>query len=83
MNVLTVAEGDEIIIVTTSGMVVRCPVSQIRTSGRNAVGVHVMRLKDKDKIASATRVVAKEEEEADASQLELLDDKASAKKSSK
>ncbi len=74
VNVLTVNEGDEIIIVTTSGMVVRCPVSQIRTSGRNAVGVHVMRLKDKDKIASATRVVAKEEE-ADASQLELLDEK--------
>ncbi len=82
VNVLTVAEEDEIIIVTTSGMVVRCPVSQIRTSGRNAVGVHVMRLKDKDKIASATRVVAKEEE-ADASQLELLDAKAAAKKSPK
>lgn len=79
VNVLTVAEEDEIIIVTTSGMVVRCPVSQIRTSGRNAVGVHVMRLKEKDKIASATRVVAKEEE-ADASQLELLDDKAAKKK---
>jgi len=82
VNVLTVAEEDEIIIVTTSGMVVRCPVSQIRTSGRNAVGVHVMRLKEKDKIASATRVVAKEEE-ADASQLELLNDKATTKKSSK
>ncbi len=82
VNVLTVAEEDEIIIVTTSGMVVRCPVSQIRTSGRNAVGVHVMRLKDKDKIASATRVVAKEEE-ANADPLELLDDKAVAKKSSK
>ncbi len=81
VNVLTVAEEDEIIIVTTSGMVVRCPVSQIRTSGRNAVGVHVMRLKDKDKIASATRVVAKEEE-SDSSQLELLSEKAS-KKSSK
>ena len=75
VNVLTVAEEDEIIIVTTSGMVVRCPVSQIRTSGRNAVGVHVMRLKEKDKIASATRVVAKEEETSDAQQLDLLDEK--------
>ncbi|MFH0985681.1 MAG: DNA gyrase subunit A [Candidatus Omnitrophota bacterium] len=82
VNVLTVAEEDEIIIVTTSGMVVRCPVSQIRTSGRNAVGVHVMRLKDKDKIASATRVVAKEEE-SDAGQLELLEEKAPTKNSSK
>ena len=75
VNVLTVAEEDEIILVTTGGMVVRCPVSQIRTSGRNAVGVRVMRLKGKDKIASATRVVAKEEE-VDASQPEFLNEKA-------
>ncbi|HNX69230.1 MAG TPA: DNA gyrase subunit A [Candidatus Omnitrophota bacterium] len=76
VNVLTVAEEDEIIIVTTGGMVVRCPVSQIRTSGRNAVGVRVMRLKEKDKIASATRVVAKDEENgADAQQLDLLEEK--------
>ncbi|MBU9888318.1 MAG: DNA gyrase subunit A [Candidatus Omnitrophica bacterium] len=70
VNVLTVAEEDEAILVTTGGMVVRCPVSQIRTSGRNSVGVRVMRLKDKDKIASATRVVAKDEG-ANASQLDL------------
>lgn len=84
VNVLTVAEEDEIIIVTTGGMVVRCPVNQIRTSGRNAVGVKVMRLKDKDKISSATRVVAKDDEsEASASQLELLDDKKASTKDSK
>ena len=78
VNVLTVTEEDEVILVTTGGMVVRCPVSQIRTSGRNSVGVRVMRLKDKDRIASATRVVAKEEE-TNASQLELLDGKKEAK----
>ncbi|HOW58764.1 MAG TPA: DNA gyrase subunit A [Candidatus Omnitrophota bacterium] len=77
VNVLTVAEEDEIIIVTTGGMVVRCPVNQIRTSGRNALGVKVMRLRDKDKISSATRVVAKDEDSdsSNASQLELLDSK--------
>ncbi len=80
VNVLTVAEEDEIILVTTGGMVVRCPVNQIRTSGRNAVGVRVMRLKDKDKIASATRVVAKDED-AEGTQLELLDDKKTGKAS--
>ena len=79
VNVLTVGEEDEIIIVTTAGMIVRCPVSQIRTSGRNALGVKVMRLREKDRIASATRVVAKDEE-ANASQLELLDAKKAAKK---
>ena len=78
VNVLTVAEEDEIILVTTGGMVVRCPVNQIRTSGRNAVGVKVMRLHEKDKIASATRVVAKDEgggSASDARQLDLIDGK--------
>ena len=78
VNVLTVADEDEAILVTTGGMVVRCPVSQIRTSGRNSVGVRVMRLKDKDRIASATRVVAKDED-TNASQLELLDGKKESK----
>jgi DNA gyrase subunit A len=63
VNVLTVNEQDEIILVTTGGMVVRCPVNQVRTSGRNAQGVHVIRLKGGHRVASATRVVAKEEEE--------------------
>ena len=72
VNVLTVAEEDEVIIVTTGAMVVRCPVNQVRTSGRNAQGVHVIRLKGKDRVASATRVVAKDEEGPD--QLELPDE---------
>jgi DNA gyrase subunit A len=75
VNVLTVSEEDEIILVTNGGMVVRCPVNQIRTSGRNAQGVHVIRLKDNHRVASATRVVAKDEGDAgdDSSQLDLLE----------
>jgi DNA gyrase subunit A len=69
VNVLTVREEDEIILVTTGGMVVRCPVNQIRTSGRSAQGVRVIRLKGSHRVASATRVVAKEEEEGEPSQL--------------
>ncbi len=62
-SVLAVREEDELILVTTGGMVVRCPVNQIRTSGRAAQGVHVIRLKEKDRVASAACVVAREEEE--------------------
>ncbi len=76
VNVLTVHEEDELVIVTTGGMVVRCPVSQIRTSGRNAQGVHVIRLKDKQRVAAAIRVVEKEgAESAEGSdQLELQEE---------
>ncbi len=68
VNVLTVKEEDEIVIVTTGGMVVRCPVNQIRTSGRNAQGVRVIRLKDNHRVAAVARVV--EQEDGDA-QLDL------------
>lgn len=76
VNVLTVSEDDELVIVTNGGMVVRCPVNQIRTSGRNAQGVRVIRLKDGHKVAAAARVVEKEEGEegAEGAQLELLDE---------
>ncbi len=74
VNVLTVADNDEIILVTTGGMIVRCPANQIRTSGRNAQGVRVIRLKGNQKVARVTKVVAKTEEEEDA-QLELLEKK--------
>ncbi len=63
VSVLPVREEDEVILMTTGGMVVRSPVNQIRTSGRAAQGVHLIRLKDKDRVASAARVVAREEEE--------------------
>jgi DNA gyrase subunit A len=75
VNVLTVDEKDEIIIVTTGGMIVRSPINQIRTVGRNSQGVRVIRLKDKHVVASATRVVAKDDDESgDDSQLDLIED---------
>ncbi len=63
VNVLTVREEDQIVIVTTGGMIVRCPVDQIRTSGRNAQGVRVIRLKDGHKVAAAARVVEKDDDD--------------------
>jgi len=61
VNVLTVGDEDEIIIVTQQSMVVRIPVNQIRTVGRNTQGVHVIKLKPKDAVASAMKVVARGE----------------------
>lgn len=63
VDVITVQESDEVIIVTNGGMIVRCPVNQIRTSGRNAQGVRVIRLKENHVVSSVARVIEKEEEE--------------------
>jgi len=62
VNVITVDEKDEIIVATSGGMMIRCASSQIRTSGRNTQGVRLIKLKDKDKVASAARVVAKDDD---------------------
>ena len=61
VSVEAVDERDEIIIVTESAMVVRCPANQIRTAGRNTQGVRLIKLKPKDSVASAMKVVTREE----------------------
>ncbi|MBE6552514.1 MAG: DNA gyrase subunit A [Ruminococcaceae bacterium] len=43
---LTVDDGDEIMLMTDSGMIIRTEASQISVTGRNASGVIVMRMSD-------------------------------------
>jgi len=59
------AMGD-LIIISREGQMIRLPLKQIPTSGRATQGVYVMRMKDKDKVASISLIiedVKKEEEE--------------------
>ena len=52
-----VSDKDELMLVTQNGMIVRCPVKDIRTTGRAAQGVRIIRLGSKDRVASVARVV--------------------------
>jgi DNA gyrase subunit A len=63
VGVLGVREEDEIMVVTQKGMVIRCPVREIRMCGRNAQGVRLISLEEEDRVSSVAKVVAKEEEE--------------------
>ncbi|MBI1977673.1 MAG: DNA gyrase subunit A [Candidatus Omnitrophica bacterium] len=65
VNVLSVTDEDEIIIVTERSQVVRTPVNQIRTVGRNTQGVRAIKLEAKDAVASAMKVAARGEEESE------------------
>jgi DNA gyrase subunit A len=56
-----VSDIDELMLVTHSSMIVRCPVKDIRTTGRAAQGVRLIRLASKDKVASIARVVKEED----------------------
>ncbi len=55
-----VTDKDELILITHQGMVVRCPVKDIRTTGRAAQGVRIVRLRSKDRVASIARVIKEE-----------------------
>lgn len=56
-----VNDSDELVIITTGGMVIRQAVKELRTMGRNTQGVRLIRLNEGDDIADIARVVPEEE----------------------
>ena len=64
VSVLEVARGDELLVTTVSGIVIRCPVDGIRETGRAAKGVRIQRLMEGDKVSAVVRLVSEREEAA-------------------
>ena len=62
-----VTDQDELMLISQEGMMVRCPVKDVRSTGRGAQGVRLISIKGKDRVASVARVAPKDEEEAVAS----------------
>ncbi|MCM8778220.1 MAG: DNA gyrase subunit A [Candidatus Omnitrophica bacterium] len=59
----TVSDKDELMIISSSGMLVRCAVKDIRVTGRAAQGVRLIRLEPKDKVSCIASLVEEEEED--------------------
>jgi len=57
---MEVVDGDELVIISAHGMVIRQSVKDIRVMGRNTQGVRVIRLSEGDKIADIAKVVPEE-----------------------
>jgi DNA gyrase subunit A len=55
-----VVDKDELVIITTKGMVIRQAVKNLRVMGRNTQGVRVINLKDRDSIADIAKVVSED-----------------------
>ena len=53
---LPVNEGDEIILSTDKGRVIRCAVKEIRSAGRNTQGVRIFKLSGEEKVVSAIKI---------------------------
>ncbi len=65
VSCMAVRQGDDVMIITAAGQVVRTPVDDIRITGRNAQGVRAMKLAANDRISSVAHL-AKEEEPPEA-----------------
>jgi DNA gyrase subunit A len=63
VGVASVRENDDIMLITTGGMVNRTHVREIRVVGRNTQGVRVMNLRENDRLASLAPVAHEDEEE--------------------
>ena len=51
-----VFDGDEILISTNKGRVIRIAVKEIRTAGRNTQGVRIIKLTGEEKVVSADKI---------------------------
>ncbi len=58
---LSVNGKDSVIVTTTKGMVIRVSMRDLRVMGRATQGVHVVRLKDGDRVADIVKVPSEEE----------------------
>ena len=61
VGIMEVLPEDEIMIITKGGVIIRSPVSQIRTTGRIAQGVRLVNLDEGDVVTAVARVVPEEE----------------------
>ncbi|MDJ0920809.1 MAG: DNA gyrase subunit A [Henriciella sp.] len=61
----TVEDGDEVMLVTDAGQLIRTPVDQIRIAGRSTAGVWVLRTKDDERVVSVARLVDDGDDDTD------------------
>jgi DNA gyrase subunit A len=61
-----VREGDDVMLVTDGGRLIRVPVDQVRITGRSSMGVTLFRLDDNERVTSVFPVLEQEQEGDDA-----------------
>ncbi|MAR96688.1 MAG: DNA gyrase subunit A [Candidatus Marinimicrobia bacterium] len=60
VNIMEVVDSDDLIVITDSGVLMRQPVSAIRSIGRVTQGVRLVKLDDGTNISSITRVISED-----------------------
>ncbi|NTV52432.1 MAG: DNA gyrase subunit A [Candidatus Firestonebacteria bacterium] len=62
VSVKAVSDMDELMIITTSGNIIRMELKNFKAVGRNAQGVRMIKVDEKDFVGGVARVVTKDEE---------------------
>jgi len=70
VSIMEVVDSDDIMIITDQGIMIRQPVEQINTIGRNTQGVRLIRLDEKAQISTITKVLKEEDDESEEAQSE-------------
>ena len=60
-----VEKGDDIMLVTDTGQLIRCPVDGIRIAGRRTQGVTLFRVSANETVVSVVRLLEENENESD------------------
>ncbi|MDD5115564.1 MAG: DNA gyrase subunit A [Candidatus Omnitrophica bacterium] len=61
VNLKTVNDKDELMVITQNGIFLRCAIKDIRETGRSSQGVRLIRLQDKDRVSCVAPVISEEE----------------------
>ncbi len=62
ISLMEVVDKDELVIISTQGMVIRQAVKDLRVMGRNTQGVRVIKLSEGDSIADIARIIPEDED---------------------
>jgi DNA gyrase subunit A len=62
VGIAYVEDGDELLLITQQGMIIRMPANDVRAIGRATQGVRLIEMEGEDKVVSVARLVEKEDE---------------------
>jgi DNA gyrase subunit A len=62
VGVLQVGSDDQVVVITDQGKVIRLSVKQVRITGRNAQGVHLVRLEPGEHVRAVSRLAEREDD---------------------
>ena len=74
MAIKDVVDGDDLMIINKSGILIRIAVDTLRVVGRATQGVRLINLRDNDEIAAVTKVKAEDIDDVEDNEITSADD---------